>query len=191
MTRNLAAWAVLGLLGLFAALTFWLNQTVQPPPPKTDGSTRHDPDTIVENFSALRLDPAGQPHDALAAVKMTHYPDDDTTLLERPHFTRFNAKTAPLHALAQRGTLSKDGEEAHLHDNVTVIREAYGNRSELVLRTSYLHVIPKKDLATTDKPVTIDDAHTHITAVGLKLDSKANQFKLLSRVKVRYEKKSR
>jgi lipopolysaccharide export system protein LptC len=191
MTRNLAAWTVLGLLGLFAALTFWLNQTVQPAPPKLDGSTRHDPDTIVENFSALRLDLAGQPHYALAAVRMTHYPDDDTTLLERPHFTRFNAKTAPLHALAQRGTLSKDGEEARLYDNVTVIREAYGDKSELVLRTSYLHVIPKKELATTDKPVTIDDAHTHITAVGLKLDNKIDQFKLLSRVKARYEKTSR
>lgn len=189
MTRNLAAWAFLGLLGLFTALTFWLDRTVQPPPPKLDGSTRHDPDTIVENFSALKLDPAGQPHYALAAVKMMHYPDDETTLLERPHFTRFNPKTAPLHALAQRGSLSKDGEEAHLHDNVTVIREAYNNKSELVLRTSYLHVMPKKELATTDKPIVLDDAHTHITAVGLELDSKTSQFKLLSRVKVRYEKK--
>ena len=57
-----------------------------------------------------------------------------------------------------------------------------------MLKTSYLHVMPKKELATTDKPVTINDAHTHITAVGLKLDSKNHQFKLLSRVKVRYEK---
>lgn len=191
MTRNLAAWAALIFLGLFAALTFWLDRTVQPPPPKLDGSARHDPDTIVENFSALQLDPAGRPRYALAAVKMTHYPDDETTHLERPHFTRFNPNTAPLHALAQRGLLSKDGEEAHLHDKVTVIREAYNNKSELTLRTSYLHVMPNKELAVTDKPVTIDDAHTHITAVGLKLDSKSNQFKLLSRVKARYDKKSR
>jgi lipopolysaccharide export system protein LptC len=191
MIRNLAAWAVLGLLGLFAALTYWLSEAVQPPPPKLDGSTRHDPDTIVQNFSAMQLDPQGQPRFALAAVKMIHYPDDETTHLERPHFTRFNPTAAPLHALAQRGLLSKDGEEAHLYDNVTVIREAYGNKSELVLRTSYLHVMPNKELAVTDKPVTIEDAHMHITAVGLKLDSKSNQLQLLSRVKARYENKPR
>ena len=191
MTRNLVGWTIIGLLGTFAALTYWLSQAVQPPPPKLDGSTRHDPDTIVENFSALTLDKSGQPHFALAAVKMTHYPDDETTDLERPHFTRFNSKTAPLHALSQRGTLSKDGDEAFLRDNVTVIREAYDSKSELVLRTTYLHILPKKDLATTDKPVTIDEAHTHITAVGLKLDSKNNLLKLLSRVKVRYDKPAR
>lgn len=188
MTRNFAAWAVIILLGLFAALTFWLDRVVEPPPPKRDGSTRHDPDIIVENFSALRLGENGQPHFALAAVKMTHYPDDETTRLDRPHLTRFSSTTAPLHALAQRGTVSKDGEETYLYDNVQVIREAYDSKSEMVLHTSFLHVIPSKELAVTDQPVTIDDAHTHITGVGLKLDSKTRQFQILSRVKVRYEK---
>ncbi len=191
MTRNLAAWAAIVLLGLFAALTFWLAQVVEPPAPKRDGSTRHDPDIIVENFSALSLGEDGQPRYALAAVKMTHHPDDDSTDLERPHFTRFNATAAPLHALSQRGTVSKDGKEISLYDNVQVIREAYGDKSELVLRTSSLHIVPDKELATTDRPVTIDDAHTHITGVGLKLDSKTQLFKILSRVKVRYEKPPR
>jgi lipopolysaccharide export system protein LptC len=191
MTRNFAAWAAIGLLGLFAALTFWLDSVVQPPPPKRDGSTRHDPDIIVENFSALQLGEDGQPRFALAAIRMTHYPDDETTLLERPHFTRFSSTTAPLHALSQRGTVSKDGEATDLYDNVQVIREAYDSKSEMVLRTSSLHIIPDKELAMTDKPVTIDDAHTHMTGVGLKLDSKTRQFKLLSRVKVRYEKPSK
>jgi lipopolysaccharide export system protein LptC len=191
MRRNLGAWAALAPLGLFAALTFWLDQVVQPPPPKQDGSTRHDPDTIVQNFSALKLDLRGQPQYALAAAGMKHYPDDESAELERPHFTRFDPQTAPLHALAQHGTLSKSGEDVYMRDNVMVLREAYADKSELVLRTSYLHVIPDKELAMTDKPVTITDAHTHITAVGLKLDSKSSQLKLLSQVKVRYEKKTR
>jgi len=191
MKRNLAAWTSISLLGLLVALTFWLDQVVQPPPPKYDGSTRHDPDYFVDNFSALRYGDDGQPRFALAAVKMTHYPDDDTTHLERPHFTRFNPNTAPLHALAQRGTLSKDGKQTELYDNVKVIREAYGDKSEMILRTSYLHLLTEQELATTDRPVVIDDEHTHITGVGLKLNSKTRQYQLLSRVKVRYEKPSK
>ncbi|MEJ5209965.1 MAG: LPS export ABC transporter periplasmic protein LptC [Burkholderiales bacterium] len=191
MNRNLAAWAALGLLGLFAALTYWLAQAVEPPPPKRDGSTRHDPDFIVENFSAVRLGEDGKPRFTLAAVKMTHYPDTETSELVRPHFTRFSPTAAPLHALAQKGTVSRDGEEVYLRDNVRIIREAHGDRSELTLTTSALHIQPEKELAMTDQPVTITDAHTQITGVGLKLNAKTRHFQILSRVKVHYAKPRR
>jgi lipopolysaccharide export system protein LptC len=188
MNRNFGAWATLGLLGLFAALTYWLAQVVEPPPPKRDGSTRHDPDFIVENFSALRLGEDGQPRFTLAAVKMTHYPDTETTEVERPHFTRFSREAPPLHVLAQRGTITRDGEHVYLRDDVRVIREARGERGELVVTTSFLHLQPEKELAMTDQAVTITDRHTQITGVGLKLDAKARHLKILSRVKVRYAK---
>lgn len=186
MSKNLPAWATLAFLVLFAGLTLWLDHVVQPAGPKLDGSTRHEPDYIVENFNAIKLDLSGQPHFTLAAVKMTHFPDDLTTVLVRPHFIGFNPNAAPYHMYAQRGTVTEDGEHAYFYDNVRVIREAHGKDSELTLNTSYLHIVPEKDFAETDKPVVIQDAHTHITAVGLKLDKDKHEFKLLSRVKARY-----
>jgi len=186
MSKNLPAWATLAFLLLFAALTFWLDRVVQPAGPKLDGSARHEPDYIVDNFNAIKLDLNGQPHFTLAAVKMTHFPDDLSTQLIRPHFIGFNPKTAPYHMYAQRGTVTEDGEHAYFYDNVRVVREASGNATELTMSTSYLHVIPEKDFAETDKPVVIQDAHTLITAVGLKLDKNSHQLKLLSRVKARY-----
>lgn len=191
MIKNPSAWAMLIFLLLFAAVTLWLDRVVQPSGPKLDGSARHDPDYIVEHFNSMKLDLAGQPHLTLAAIKMTHYPDDQTTHLERPHFMRFAPNASPMHIYAQRGLVSEDGDNAYLHDNVRVVREARGRQSELTLSTSYLHIVPEQGLAMTDKPVVIQDAHTFITAVGLKLDQKKNQFKLLSRVKVRYEPRSR
>lgn len=187
MIRNLSAWATLTFLALFAALTLWLDRVVQPAEPKLDGSTRHEPDYVVENFSSATLDLTGQPHYTLAAVKMTHYPDDKTTQLERPHFMRFAPKTPPYHIYAQRGLVTEDGKDAYLFDHVRVLREASGDASELTLDTTFLHVIPDQDLALSDKPVVINDAHTHITAVGLKLDKKNHLLKLLSHVKARYE----
>ena len=191
MSKSLSAWATLAFLVLFAGLTLWLDRVVQPAGPKLDGSARHEPDYIIDNFSAIKIDLAGQPHFTLAAVKMTHFPDTRTTQLERPHFTGFNPKAAPYHMYAQRGFLTEDGEHAYFHDNVRVVREARGNSTELTMKTSYLHIMPEKNFAQTDKPVVIQDAHTLINAVGLKLDKNNHQIKLLSRVKARYAPPSR
>jgi lipopolysaccharide export system protein LptC len=180
-------WFLIGMI-LLAMMSFWLNQKVQPPQPKNDGSSRHDPDYTVEKFTATRLGPNGMPQHALAAARMTHYPDDDTTHLDHPHFTRFSPGKPSIHIQSNKGLISKDGEHAYFADNVQVMREAYRDKSALTLTTSYLHVIPDKDLALTDKFVTIRDAHINVTGVGLELNNKTHVIKLLSRVKGRYEK---
>jgi len=53
------SWLPLTVLGLLVGLTLWLNQLVQPQAARADGSTRHDPDLMVENFKARKLDPDG------------------------------------------------------------------------------------------------------------------------------------
>lgn len=188
---RLTLWFPAGLLVLLAMLTFWLDRTVQPPQPENDGSSRHDPDYSVENFSATRMGKDGLPQHTLVAAKMIHYPDDDTTHLDAPHFTRFDSGKPPLHIQSAQGLLSKDGEHAHFTGHVLVTREAYLDKSALTLSTSYLHVIPDQDLALTDKAVAIRDAHTNVDAVGLELNNKTHVIKLFSRVKGRYEKSHR
>ncbi len=185
---RLALWFPAGLLALLAMLTFWLDRTVQPPPPKNDGSSRHDPDYTVENFTATRMGQDGLPRHTLSAARMVHYPDDDSTHLDRPHFISFAQGKAPLHIQSSSGLISKDGEHAYFTGNVQVTREAFRDRSALTLTTSYLHVIPDQDLALSDKPVAIRDAHTNIDGVGLELNNKTHVMKLFSRVKGRYEK---
>jgi lipopolysaccharide export system protein LptC len=48
--------------------------------------------------------------------------------------------------------------------------------------TEYLHVVPDKDLASTDKAVTIEEPRGIIRSVGLTLDNKAKTLKLNSGV---------
>lgn len=181
-------WFPTGLMVLLALLSFWLNRAVQPPQSKDDGSNRHDPDYFVENFTSTRMGLDGLPHHVLTATRMVHYPDDDSTHLDRPHFTRFENGTAPLHIESTTGLLSKEGEHAYFNDNVIVTREAFGLKSKMTLKTSYLHVIPDKDLALTDKPVNIQDDHTNVDGIGLELNNKTHVMKLFSSVKGRYEK---
>ena len=70
MRDRLTLWFPAGLLVLLAMLSFWLDSTVQPPQPKNDGSSRHDPDYTVENFTATRMGMDGLPHHTLTAAKM-------------------------------------------------------------------------------------------------------------------------
>ena len=55
------SWLPLAVLGLLVGLTLWLNALVQAPAARASGALRHDPDLMVENFNARKLDANGQP----------------------------------------------------------------------------------------------------------------------------------
>lgn len=173
---------LLPLLALLA-VTYWLNQQVQPQTAKPDSSKRHDPDTIVENFSAIKLNQQGVPRLIMAARKMLHYPDDDTTTLDVPRLASLSAERQTIHTIAQRGILSSKGDEVFLHNDVEVLREANQQQPELRLQTEYLHVVPDLDIANTDRAVTIVDAYNTTHATGLEMDNNARTLKLLSQVR--------
>ena len=186
MERLPAIFPVL-LLGALAALTFWLDQVVQPPPRAPDGASRHDPDYIVENLTALSTNEAGKAAYTLSAAKMVHYPDDDTTHLTQPRLISYRSVEAPVTITSKEALVSSNGENVFFKDDVKVTRAAYGDQSEMVMVTTYLHVIPDDNIAKTDRPVTITDAATVVNAVGLELNSETRILKLHSRVRGTYD----
>ncbi len=187
LLERLRAWsALLPLLALLAGI-YWLNQQVLPLAPVPDYKARHDPDYIVNNFSATTLGVNGAPRFLLTAQEMRHFPDDDTTHLVEPRLTSPYQDKPPVHISADRGEVSHNGKEVSLRDNVLVLRDPSAKDSGMQITTSYLHVIPDDETADTDRPVTITEARGITTAVGMNLDSKARVLKLLSRVRSQYE----
>ncbi len=184
---RLRAWSALLPLLLLLAAAYWLNQQVQPLPTIPDSSKRHDPDFIVSQFSATTLNEQGAPRFTISAQQMLHYPDDDSTHLEAPRFTSLTAERPALTVTAKRGTISGKGDEIFLHDEVKIVRAASTGQSELVFTTSYLRIIPDRDLADTDQAVTMTDAHNSISAVGMQLDHKARVITLLAQVSSAHE----
>ncbi len=184
---RLRAWSALLPLLLLLAAAYWLNQQVQPLPPTADASNRHDPDFIVSQFSATTLSEQGTPRFMLAAKKMLHYPDDDSTHLEAPRITSLVADRPALYVTAKRGTMLGKGDEIFLHDEVKIVRAASMGQSELVFVTSYLRVIPEPGLADTDQAITMTDAHSKISAVGMQLDQQARVIKLFAQVSSTHE----
>ena len=116
-----------------------------------------------------------------------HYPDDDRTYLDAPRLMSMAAEHPAMQMTALNGEVSSKGDELFLRNNVVIVRPAYANKSELTLRTSYLHIVPNKDIADTDQAVTLEDARVTLNAIGMEMDNKAHTVKFLSQVKTVYE----
>ena len=161
----------LAVLIALVALTFWLNQFVQSPVSRADGSTRHDPDLIVENFTAQALGATGEVQYTVRAAKMSHFPDDDSSLLESVVFTALHASLPPIVAEAPRGRLVAGGDEVIMEGGVVVTSEKTATHQPLKLTTPALNVFPDKSLARSDEGVQLDSPTGRLTANKMELNS--------------------
>lgn len=187
LLERLRAWSALLPLLLLLGATYWLSRQVLPLPPAPNYKARHDPDVIIDDFSAVALNKAGTPHYLLAAREMKHYPDDNSTDLIQPRLTSPFRNAPPLHITADRGTVSQNGDEITLRDHVVVVRDAAATQEPMTITTSYLHVVPDNNMAESDRAVTITTPHSVTTAKGFTLNSATRVLTLLAQVRTRYD----
>lgn len=178
------------VLAIFLAIiTFWINVTVEQQGPKIDGSNRHDPDYTMNNFVNTQTDITGKLRYVLAAAEMVHYPDDDSTVLQRPKFTQYSANKPYTQIEGLRAYVSSNGEEIELVDNIKVVRQAFEGKGEMQLFTEKLIILPNQDIVKTNSPVIIKQLpKTLIRATGMVFDKKNQTITLNKRVKAHYER---
>ena len=178
----------LALMLSLALLTFYLERMVRDEE-TTPNKRRHDPDYIVTNFTATTFDALGRPLSVLSAARMVHYPDDDTTELYRPRMLQSRPNEPRMTVNAERGSVSANGEEIFLYDNVVLVREADGEHPEARLTTSFLHVLRDRSLVRTDREVLIVEDSRSLSGRGMEYDSESRVFTLLADVRGRFEPK--
>lgn len=186
LADRVSGWFPAILLLILAGLTYWLDQVVQPSaaPPKRPAA--EDPDFIADRFSAVQFGPDGTSRYVVSGDRLVHYANDDTALVSEPRVLHTEPGEPPLDITARRGRVTSDAENVYLMDDVRIVRKQQGAGGDVVMTTSYLHVIPDLDLAKTDKPVTIRDANTEIRGVGLEFNSKT-RVATLFQVRGRYD----
>ncbi len=185
---RLTTWSPVLLLGSLAALTYWLNAQVQQPPPRIDGSSRHDPDFYIENFRAVSFDADGRVRQSLAASRAEHYPDDGSVDFFSPVLALTDPGQPRMSIVAEGGTVSGDRETVTFRGNVRGVRDPLpagaagggGPTGQVTFTADSLRVVPKKGLAETDGPVTIEEPRGIIHGVGMVLDNEARTVKLES-----------
>ncbi|HOY71030.1 MAG TPA: LPS export ABC transporter periplasmic protein LptC [Methylotenera sp.] len=178
----------IALLSVLGILTAWINYTVQPPAPKLDGSSRHDPDYIVSNFVTTQTDINGQLRYQLAAAEMKHFPDNDGTDLIKPRYTQYTVGKPYTRVEGMQGQVSSNGERIQLSKQVKVTRQAFAEKGEMTVETEYLDILPNQDLVKTDHPVVIKQApKTVIYATGMIYEKNKKTVTLLHKVRAHYE----
>lgn len=181
-------WLPLGLAALLALVGMWLNQLTHRPVLQDNGGFAHEPDTIVKNFNALAFNRDGRPLHQLSAARLTHYMDDDTTVLDAPRFSILERNNARAEVTADRGQVSSNGEHVHFLGEVRLTRRAQGHDAPLSLETEYLWITPDAGIMQTDKPVVLKQGRAVITAGRLLVNDKKKEVTLSGGVHASYEK---
>jgi lipopolysaccharide export system protein LptC len=147
---------------------------------------RHDPDLIVDNFSARAFGEDGKTLYTLVARKMVHYPDDNSAQLERLDFEAFKPRQPRVTITSDRGSMLEGGDKVWFEDNVVVVRDADERYEASRLTTDKLLVLPDDGIARTTSPVLMQSASGRVEAVGMELDNQKRVLKL-ERVRATYK----
>jgi lipopolysaccharide export system protein LptC len=190
MSDRPALWFPLVLLAALAALTTWLDFEVRSSMTEAASRDRHDPDTILHNFSTRQTGRTGALEVVVKAKTLRHFMDDGSTEMESPQVEHRDAKGNILSVRSDSGRTSGDRKTLEFEGRVN-LRQGGAAKSPATLETSYLKVLPDKRFASTDRAVRITSAGTLITGHGLDFDMNARTLKLRSRVKVTYQSPSK
>lgn len=170
----------LSILLILTGLSFWLRYATELDGPRHDGKNRHDPDYIISDSILHKLDQTGQLQYILKAADIRHYPDDDSTDLIKPDLVYLHSKKPPLSLSAERGHVSRDGEQVDLYDNVRVQREASAKDEAMTAYMSQLTVLPDDERAFTKSPVLITRGKSWLKGVGMQVNNRTQMYEIES-----------
>lgn len=179
------SWLPVLLLIALAAMTLWLNQAMQIRPAPLPSPIRHEPDAVVESFSATQFDPTGQVRSVLRAEKMLHYPDDGSSRLLSVQFDGREPDQAPFSVRSEEASVSKDRKDVFFYGNVRAVQESVSGQAPLVVTTEKLHVRPDEGIASTDQAVLIEQGTSSTIAASLEVNNRTRTARL-THVKATY-----
>lgn len=162
----------LGILLVLTALSFWLRHAVELPEARRDGKNRHDPDYTVHDAQLRKYDENGSLQYTLVSNNIRHYPDDDTTDIAQPTLTWLRPDRPVVTMTAERGHVSRQGEQVDLLGDVKIRRAAEGTQEELVATTPTLTILTRKEQAFTPAAVLVTQGASWLRGTGMQLDNK-------------------
>ncbi len=172
----------IGILLILTALTFWLRYATDFTQKPGDGHLRHDPDFIVDGATLRKIGQSGNLEYTLIADQIRHYPDDDTTSMDKPKLVYLHPTRPPVTISAVHGLMGPKGERVDLSEQVEVRRAGSSSNPPLLVETSELTVFTSDEKALTKSHVLITQGESWVQGVGMQVDNKLQTYLLESRV---------
>ena len=178
----------IGLMLILAALSYWLNIVATAEPVDIGGRFRHDPDTIVKNFDAISYDETGHRKAGLRGLELRHFPDDESSVIQKPFLQRFYVSAATSTVNANQAVLNSDGSEVDLTGDVKAVRPAQGGKPALTLTAPHMHVLVDEERARTPGFARVQQGSSWISGAGFEADNVTQTFSFHSNVTGSYKR---
>ena len=187
--NKLSTFFVAIFLILLALTSYWLKQEVDREYINKKKDLNSGPDFFLSNFTTTQTDKDGEIKYILKAKEMKHYDYSEKALLIQPFYTKYENGKPHTSIKSVAGEVNNKGDEVFLKKNVVLIRLPTAKKKKMTLFTDELNIFTKLDIVTSVKPVKIiQEPDIEIDGIGMSYDKKEGTIKLLSNVKVYYEK---
>ncbi|WP_252176838.1 LPS export ABC transporter periplasmic protein LptC [Endozoicomonas sp. 4G] len=156
---------------------------------KKQPQVRENADYYLIDTQITQYNQEGDLDYILVSDSITHYPHNDTTLLQTPHLENFSNPQKPVVTDALHGKLLPGNEDIELWDDVVMTQTDLNNGSKVRVDTDFMTIYSEKGLAVTDRPVLITNDTGRTRAIGMEAFYKESLIKLKSRVRGFHEPK--
>jgi lipopolysaccharide export system protein LptC len=187
--RTAHRWRLLAMMlaGVFCAFgSFWLLQLVTEQGQVTQLGRTNEPDYIIDNFSFVRMNEAGQPRYVVSGDRLTHRPVDDVSFVDKPVMQGMTVNHPRVTMTADRARILHEKDQIELIGNVDVERPGAGASQPLSIKTQEMTVLPDEELMKTDKPVEMKLGRTTARGTGMVANNATQKVHLATRSQVIY-----
>ena len=122
--RHLEQAVLVAAIVIMFGLSLWLQMNfLKPKLLRNTPIVSHEPDYYIDKFTATGRDSNGVVY-VLEAQRLEHFPDDNTSELDKPKLRQYNEGELSRTTSSDYGTLLEDGTKILLQGNVQVTQGA-------------------------------------------------------------------
>jgi lipopolysaccharide export system protein LptC len=119
---------------------------------------------------------------------MAHFPQDDTTRLERPRVIIYRQEQPAWVIEARQGVIDNQEQVLSLLKEVQLSQGQREDKGAMHLKTEVLHISLAEEVATTEERVyAVQEGVGHAEGTGMTLDLKKDRLELHAQVQFTYE----
>ena len=140
-------------------------------------------DYTLDEFALTVMNEAGERRFFITAPHLERNPEDDSTLLNEPQVTLFEANRKAWSGRSLQGWISAQGDELQLIGSVELISDG---EDQTHIETPLLKFFPDDQLAQTDQRVKLSRPDLIMTGLGLDANLELKRWELLDDVQARF-----
>ena len=165
---------------LFALLTFWLDARVTESARSQQKSSQPAPDHFLQNFKIERTASDGRVESMLTGERATHFPGNQTTVVDRPRYESQPAGKPKMDVVSARAILKSASEKGGVEQvdfsgKVVARQGASVDREAVTYESEQLTVFSKTQQAQTESTTRTVSGGRVMTTQGLRVDNEKKQ----------------